>query len=340
MQNNDTLFLCTPTPLVYPSLHIGEFSKIESTQLNEFNEIHVNKNEKLITTGDFNNFHIYMIITHSKFSILPNSIIIDTNGFSATIELLDIKKQIEINFNFPKEFLILDWDKPVEITPTSYTQNEILDGFIFQQNNKEIKLVFDLHFITHYSTNFLDFKIPLTIKYIGIAEKENKEHKKRTALERLGKGHEKLQVILAKLQKTPNLNCSICLLRFKEDELNPILNFSNTIKTIEASLISFFRTDEYNDHRLYFPNKSNLKRTKSLEYIIHSKKILHIITFLAPPKNCSFFSEYTINNNISKNIDNQQNEQINNLFEMNEDFEYAIHINMETLCCDAWNFQP
>lgn len=320
---NDTLYLLTAEPTLFPSIHEDYLIKIKSGDLNE---IKIDDREKIVTSGEFSSFHLYTIVTHTKFGINPNSI--NLNGevgeFSAEINFLDENISLNLTFKIP-EFVDYDKKQPITITARSFNQNEIFDGFCFEQNNRSVILSCDLFYIVNFATNLTE-EIPLKVEYIGIADKFNEDsQQRRNAPNRLGKdGHAHLQTVLAKLQRTPNRICTICLYKFNETDFDKIMSFSDTIKSIEATMISYFQP-KYNTHRLKFPNKNNLKNKTSLESIIQQVGIRNLITFLAVPKHCSMFSEEVSSGNINDAI----KLKIFSDFEVSDNFEHVIWVKME-----------
>lgn len=323
----DTLFLLTAEPTLFPSVHEDYLTKIKSGDLNE---IKIDDREKIVTSGEFINFHLYTIVTHTKFAINPNSINInkEVGKFSAEINFLDEKISLNLTFKIP-EFVDYDKKQPITITARSFNQNEIFDGFCFEQNNRSVIFSCDLFYIVNFATNLTE-KIPLKVEYIGIADKFNEDsQQRRNAPIRLGKnGHTHLQTVLAKLQRMPKRICTICLYKFNETDFDKIMSFSDTIKSIEATMISYFQP-EYNIQRRKFPNKNNLKNKTSLESILQQVGIRNLITFLAVPKHCSMFSEEISSGNINDAI----KLNIFSRFEVSDNFEHAIWVKMEDFSC-------
>lgn len=328
----DTLYLLTAEPTLFPSVHEDYLTKIKSGDLNE---IKIDEQEKIVTSGEFINLHLYTIVTHTKFGITPDSINLNgkTGEFSAEIKFLDENVSLNLTFKIP-EFVDYDKKQPITITARSFNQNEIFDGFCFEQNNKSVILSCDLFYIVNFATNLTE-KIPLKVEYIGIADKFNEDsQKRRNATSRLGEdGHAHLQTVLAKLQRTPSRICTICLYKFNENDFNKIMSFPDTIKSIEATMISYFQP-KYNIQRLKFPNKNNLKNKTSLESIIQQVGIRNLITFLAVPKHCSMFSEKISNGNINDEI----KLNICSNFKVSDNFEHAIWVKMEGFSCLSFPF--
>lgn len=326
-ENNDTLIFFMPTPTLISSININELDKMKSGNNDEWNYLQIADNENLYFRGSFNDFHIYIIVTHSKFSIIPDSIEKLENGFNAAILLLDENKKIHVNFRIPIDLKDKNWSD-IQIKASSFGNNQIYDGFSFSDKSLGFNVFCDLNFIAEYSTN-MNEKIRLEIQYIGIAEKEHKfKISRREVADRLGtNGHSKLQQILANLQRQPNKMCSICLYKFKEDDLSKVIDFSTSIKAMEASLISYFQTDKYNVQRLKFPRKENLKTPNSLENILISKNIQNILTFVVPPAYCSIYSTKSNQSNINERKRNCLRIQ----FQIFDYVEYVIHIDMKKI---------
>ncbi|EWH09820.1 hypothetical protein DS2_11063 [Catenovulum agarivorans DS-2] len=95
--------------------------------------------------------------------------------------------------------------------------------------------------------------MPLLIQYIGMAAKNG-----RTAQDRLGEGHDKLQTILAELVDRDSFRSASVIL-YKPGELDcDAITFEQVVKTLEASLIQHFKPSPLNKEHLNFPkNKTN-----------------------------------------------------------------------------------
>ncbi|MBA6362326.1 hypothetical protein H4J42_01115, partial [Colwellia sp. BRX8-8] len=106
-----------------------------------------------------------------------------------------------------------------------------------------------------------DYSIPLCIEYIGMAAKNG-----RTAQDRLGEGHDKLQTILAKLNARDQFK-SASIILYKPGELESEgITFEQVVETLEASIIQHFKPKPLNVEHLNFPNNKT-KLTSILKKI-------------------------------------------------------------------------
>lgn len=244
---------------------------------------------RLVTIGNFSDFHIYLIVTHTRFRIKENSVKFLGNGiFSAEIIFNENNNEIIKNIEFYSPF------------PTSMPIKEVKEckfgrdynAFELSFDDREMvnqKICCDLTFITKYSIE-LDYKFPIKIEYIGMSEKNG-----RTAQQRLGKGHNKLQNILG-LQNAKDSYEETSLILYRPGKFlnkSKIFKFEHIVKTLEASLISYFQTKKYNDHQLDFP-----KKKIGLTNILKKQKIRNILIELQSPDNTLLYSD---NIEIAKN---------------------------------------
>jgi len=248
------------------------------TNDNEIN-IHQLEDHQVFLQGDFTGFHTYLIVTHTKFSITRDSLKkISTNEFSA-----------EINYEIDDSEVItkiVTFYTPLNL-PFEYVNAR---KFGREYNSFEFKFIgtkepqsftCDLSFMIHCSKSS-NFLIPLEIKYIGMAAKNG-----RTAQERLGKGHEKLQTVLAELNSKDQFK-SASLVLYKPGKLNSKdITFEETVETLEASLIQYFKPKPLNKEHLNFPNNKT-KLTMKLKYF----GINQVLTVIESPKKTRLSSKY------------------------------------------------
>lgn len=273
------IFSSGPATLANPS-YIDQLNKVPKDENNHTIKI---GNQRLHMTGDFNDFRMYMLALHDRFSIVSGSIkTLDESHFSAKIRFSNTNIEQEIKFKSPLTL------KNVKLGITSFSECWN-DSFSFTHNENTQNVVCDLGFLTQYGE--LLEPIKLDVQYIGIAKSEG-----RQAQDRLSEGHEKLQKILAQLSNKPAKQCTIILYRFSEKLETKIVNFQTTLEIIEATLIKYFQPP-MNSQRKNFPLDS-----KSLMTKIKKHKINKLITLLGEPKNCIILSN--VENNSNKINDN------------------------------------
>ncbi|EOX3951414.1 hypothetical protein ACNUCD_004652 [Vibrio alginolyticus] len=215
--------------------------------------VHERKDEpRLFLHGDFSGFHMYAIVTHTKFKVNSSSVrLIDSKYFQA-----------EVLFeNEAGECLsrIITFSSPIYPAPLfsvsackygrDYDSFEL--GFLGGAKNQ--KFPCDIVFITRYSTDF-NYDVPLKVKYIGMSAKNG-----RTAEQRLGEGHSKLQKIVTKLHSR-DLFRSVSIVLYKPGKLDDNrIEFPDVVETLEASLIQYFKPTPYNiEHINFATNETKL----------------------------------------------------------------------------------
>jgi len=220
---------------------------------NEFYVHQLDHEHRLLFHGDFTRFHTYALVTHTKFKINKDSVtIINPYFFQAELisesteggELTEL-----ITFRSPI-FPITD------VAACKYGRD--YDCFELTLFGQEVTQKFpcDLVFVTQYAEE-LSSPIPLCIEYIGMAARNG-----RTAQERLGEGHEKLQVLLAQLSDR-DLFRNVSIILYKPGELEcDGITFEQVVETLEASLIQHYQPKPLNVEHLNFPqNKTKLTST-------------------------------------------------------------------------------
>lgn len=272
-----TLCLLSGPGTIVPPRNVGLLdlapSKDDELYVHQLNEDH-----RLFFHGDFTRFHTYLIVTHTKFRVIPESVkqtAYDKFESQIYFESEAGKGKIQlIKFNSPL--------LPIRsVKPCKYGRDydsfelELFNGYASQ------KFYCNLSFITGYGTN-LEAPVPLKIEYIGMAAKNG-----RTAQERLGEGHDKLQLVLGELNDR-DLFRSVSLVLYKPGELEcDGITFPQVVETFEASLIQHFKPEPLNTEHLNFPNN----KTK-LTGILESIGASHILTKLDSPENTRLYSKH------------------------------------------------
>ncbi|QPR32252.1 hypothetical protein I6G96_14715 [Delftia acidovorans] len=237
-------------------------------------KIHINEDHRLFLQGEFGGFRIYYLVTHSRAEVVPQSVRqISSHHFVSSVRF--------------------------ELTPGSITEHEIFfrtpifpfadvratryglfpDSFEFRGGCPSTEsFPCSLSFLLHYAENCPS--VPLRIEYIGIAKSA-----KREAQDRLGKGHEKLQKLLAEQNRRPSRQTTSIVL-YRPSPLDPpILSFADVIETIEATMIQHFKPQPFNVERLNFPKDSPALSSK-----IKGIGARKIITEVSSPKGAKLFS--------------------------------------------------
>lgn len=224
--------------------------------------------------GDFSGFHLYVIVTHTKVSILPESVRQHSvRHFEAVLEYRSESGS--------KETRLTQFRTPalgaVFISATAY--GEDLNAFCFHiGDGSEAKYPCDLSFLSNYS----DFPMSLRAEYIGLSTKNG-----RTADKRLADGHEKLQRILAD-QQSYNEFRTASILFYKPGALKgATLKFDEVVETLEASLIQHFQTRPLNVEHLNFPlNKTDLVRK------LRQNHVTRLSVQMDAPLGCAVYSRH------------------------------------------------
>ncbi|MCP1340555.1 hypothetical protein NJR55_13295 [Idiomarina sp. M1R2S28] len=234
------------------------------------------EDHRLFFYGNFKGFHTYALVTHTKFKINKDSVrLLDESSFEAELifedEEGDEKSQLT-RFGSPMAPLS-------NVSACKYGRDYDCFEFSFSNGAANQKFPCDLVFVTHYAKD-LKYSIPLCIEYIGMAAKNG-----RTAQDRLGEGHDKLQTILAKLNARDQFkSASIILYKPGELDCNEI-TFEQVVNILEASLIQHFKPTPLNVEHLNFPNN----RTKLISILKNIGAVL-INVKLESPKGTSLYS--------------------------------------------------
>ena len=268
--------LSGPGTIVQPSYI--ELLDLAPTKKDELYIHQLNEDHRLFFHGDFSGFHTYLIVTHTKFRIIPESVKqTDHDKFQAKIyyESEDgIGQTQTVNFNSP----IL----PIRsVSPCKYGRDFDSFELTFPHGQPSQKYMCNLTFLTSYATN-LDCHFPLKIEYVGMSAKNG-----RTAQERLGEGHNKLQTVLAELNDR-DLFRSASVVLYKPGELDcKDITFHQVVEALEANLIQYFKPQPLNKEQLNFPNNKT-KLTSALKYIGANQVKTHIKS----PQNTSLYSKH------------------------------------------------
>ncbi|EKO3819885.1 hypothetical protein NTH40_001403 [Vibrio harveyi] len=208
---------------------------------------------RLFFHGDFSGFHAYALVTHTKFKVIKDSVAL-VNQFCFKAKL------IYENINGEELSEIVTFRSPIfpisAVTACKYGREYDCFEFSFAGQKVKEKFPCDLVFVTQYAED-LSLPIPLCIEYIGMAAKNG-----RTALDRLGEGHEKLQALLAQLSDR-DLFRNVSIILYKPGELDcDGITFEQVVETFEASLIQHYKPKPLNIEHLNFPqNRTKLTST-------------------------------------------------------------------------------
>lgn len=266
-------FTSGPATVVDPS-HIDLLDDAPKDK-DELKVHQVSDDHRVYMQGEFGGFHLYLITNHTRFEISRGSTqrLSDTH-FKAEIRMgttEEDRSSAEIAFRSP-------------LTPFSDVgeciYGRVPDAFQFYlHGGRKQRFPCDLTFMTQYAENAP--KIPLEVMYIGIAQKNG-----RQAHHRLGEGHEKLQKILANESRRGGGRATSLAL-YRPSELKPpLLNFSEVVETIEASLIQHFQTHPLNVEHLNFPKND----TKLVRRIKEAGARMITVTVTAP-KGTTLYSQ-------------------------------------------------
>ena len=270
---NQLFFTTGPATLVPPS-YINFFEQppgiMEGVKL-----IQVNEDHRLFLRGEFGGFRIYMLVTHPIVEIIPDTVkLISDTHFIASLKLElspGVMSEHKVIFRAP----ILPF---YNVRATEY--GIFPDAFEFKLPLDRIeRFPCNLNFLQEFAEN--SPVIPLCVRYVGIVKS-----KQREAHDRLGKGHEKLQMLLAEqTQRLSRQTTSIVLYRPSE-LIPPLLSFPDVIEIIEATMISYFQSSPLNIRRLNFPSDSPELCSK-----ISSLKVKNVFTRVTAPKNTFLYSK-------------------------------------------------
>lgn len=236
-------FTSGPATVVDP-YHIKEIGKHRG-HISDPKAVRTSPDHRIFLQGQFGDFRIYFLVLHSRPEVVPASVRrISENHFLASIRLEQAGKTFtehEVAFRAP----LVAYH---QVRATSY--GLFPDAFEFSGSGPGTEsFICDLTFLTHQAENAP--QIPIKVRYIGIAKAEGRE-----AEDRLGEGHEKLQDMLAELNRRPSRQ-AVSVVLYRPSELSPpILPFPDVIETIEATMIQYFKPRPYNVERIDFPKDS------------------------------------------------------------------------------------
>ena len=208
--------------------------------------LQVQDDERLFLEGQFGGFRLYCLVTHTRPEVIAGSVRrLSDEHFAAVLRLeLAPGKASDHDVVFRSPLVPV-----VEVTDGAYGLYP--DAFVFRHPARlgSEAFVCDLSLLTLYAENAPI--IPLQVHYIGIAKAEG-----RTAEDRLGEGHPKLQSLLARHVRRPTRQ-TVSIVLYRPTELvPPTLAFPDVLETIEASMIRFFSPEPLNIRRLHFPQDS------------------------------------------------------------------------------------
>lgn len=279
-------FTTGPATVVDPS-HINHIN-LPPGILKEVKTIKIDENNLLHLEGEFGNFKIYFLVTHTRAEIIPHSVTrIHENYFKATLKLELTNNKLsehDVTFKCP----LLPYTSVISFAP-----GILHDSFAFI-NHRGGKDIFqcDLTFMQNYAMDCPT--IPLKIEYIGVAKAPSRE-----AHERLGEGHEKLQKMLADQNKKQSRKTTSIILFRPSDLGDKDFIFSDVIETIEGTLIKYFKPTPLNIKGLNFPHDAPKLKGK-----IKGINVFKLITLLESPKGTSFYSDIIKENKIHKILTN------------------------------------
>lgn len=271
-----TLLVLTsgPPTIVDPS-YVG-LLKNAPTHDDDLRIQQINEDHRVFLKGIFKDFHLYLIVNHTRFYVKENSPrIISENSFEATIlykDKLNLEVAAKVCFHSPLA--------PLR-NVVSCTHGDRPDAFeLIFDNGKSEKFPLDLSLLNHYANNAPTVDVEL--RYIGIAIRNG-----RQAHDRLGEGHKKLQLILAE-QSRRGGGRATSLLLYRPTPLNSQhMSFENTVEALEASLIQYFKTRPHNSEHQNFPNNKT--------ELVHKIKLTgakFIQAELEAPRNICIYSEH------------------------------------------------
>jgi hypothetical protein len=240
--------------------------------------------------NDFSGFHIYMICTSPKKKILIESLDYydKVNGFfSLSVEVTQNDGTTK-NINLSKCKVPLLEAYPWGLTPpTDITVHQYATGIpdslgfkmsksteCFRFSNNLVPFI--KNELSEEDRHFFDLKV----EYIGLSVGDEGS---REVHERLGQGHKKETQVMHDINnRKPHLDCFAVLFKpgqLTEGENGPVsdsLTFSETVAVLEKSLISQFKTSNYNKIDINFPYNggeyvSKLKRMGTQQIRITAK---------------------------------------------------------------------
>ena len=214
------------------------------------------------------------MVTHTRVEVIPESVRrLSATHFASSVRVelsLGSITQHDITFRAPVSC--------IDVKAARY--GLFFDSFQFRDSGPRAEsFPCNLSFLLHHAENCP--LIPLRVNYIGIAKAE-----KREAQDRLGKGHDKLQKLLAEQSSRQSMQTTSIVL-YRPTPLDPpVLQFPDVIETIEATMIQFFKPTPLNVERLNFPRDSPTLVAK-----LKGIGVSAIFTEVDAPKGAELFSD-------------------------------------------------
>jgi len=268
------LFTSGPATVVDPS-HI-KYMDQPPGMMDGVKIIRLSEDHRLFLQGGFGRFRIYFLVTHTRVEIVTQSVRrLSPTHFSAVLKLElapNTLTEHEVTFHAP----LLPYS---DVRATCY--GLFPDAFQFRSVGPGTEsFPCDLSFLLHQAENCPS--IPLRVEYIGIAKSE-----KREAQDRLGKGHEKLQKLLADQNRRQSRQTTSIVLYRPSELIPPVLPFADVIETIEATMIQYFKPQPLNVERLNFPHDS-----PGLSAKLRAIGVRGITTKVEAPRGAKLFSNF------------------------------------------------
>ncbi|QNK03485.1 hypothetical protein [Dyella telluris] len=212
--------------------------------------VKVTEDERVLLFGDFSGFHLYVIVTHTKFRVDPSSVrAMKGDRFSATVYCEPMNHGREAARH--SRVLQLWFKSPVlhaeHVEACAYGNEP--NGFAFHVPGCGVQKYFcDMAFVTGYSTR--PVTIPANIEYIGMSARGGSE-----VHSRFQGGHDKLESVLSELVQRQSF-CDVSILVYKPGELEANLAFHTVVEILEAGLIGHFKPKHNTEHR-NFPSSAH-----------------------------------------------------------------------------------
>ena len=241
--------------------------------------IEITDDERALLYGDFSGFHLYAIVTHTKFRVDPSSVrLMKGNRFAAGIyfESMDNGRAPACQ----SRTLTLWFNSPVlnaeHVEACSYGAEP--NGFAFHVPGHGVqKFLCDLALVTGFSTR--PVTIAAKIEYIGKSVRGGWE-----VHNRFQGGHNKLDTVLAELVQRQSFR-DVSIFVYKPGELAANLAFQIVVEAFEAGLIGYFKPKHNEEHR-NFPASAH-----QLTAAIRSIGASGLKVQLEPPRNVALYSE-------------------------------------------------
>ncbi|MGG6101230.1 MULTISPECIES: hypothetical protein [Pantoea] len=236
-------------------------------------EISLSKDRLLQLQGEFGDFKIYHLVTHSRVMIVPESVCkLCPSSFKANV-------RFELTPGDITEKTITFWPRFKFTDVRAVNFGLFPDSFGFTGDWEGTKAFpCDLSFLLNFAE--LHPPIPCRVEYIGIAKAEGRE-----AQDRLGEGHDKLQTLLAEQNSRQSLQ-TVSIVLYRPSPLEPpLLSFPDIIETFEAMMIRHFKP-RFNTKALNFP-----KNCPTLVEKLMNIGVQEIIAQIESPEGVQLFSD-------------------------------------------------